>query len=106
MTLQLSKFIFRAKSIVQNFKPETNRKLTVEDRAATVIQKAFRGYLQRKLFLLELNELFLDRDQTRAFELEVASEDDLGRLSKKLKNKHSGKIHRCKILQWVVQIQC
>ena len=54
----------------------------MEDRAATVIQKAFRGYIQRKLFLLELNELFLDRDQTRAIELEVISEDDLGPLSK------------------------
>ena len=56
--------------------------MSVEDRAATVIQKAFRGYLQRKLFLLELNELFLDRDQTRAIELEVISEDDLGQLSR------------------------
>ena len=55
------KFTFRAKSLVQNFQPETNRNLSAEDHAATVIQKAFRGYLQRKLFLLELNELFLDR---------------------------------------------
>ena len=76
------KYTFRAKSLVQNFQPETNRNLSAEDHAATVIQKAFRGYLQRKLFLLELNELFLDRDQSRAIELEVVSEDDLGWLSK------------------------
>ena len=50
--------------------------MTREERAAVTIQKTYRGYVQRKLYLFELNEEFLTSDRARANELEINSDSD------------------------------
>ena len=53
------------------------QKTSLQDRAAITIQKAYRGYVQRKLYLFTLNEDFLLSDRQRAEELEIDDLDDL-----------------------------
>jgi len=46
-----------------------NVNATAEERAAICIQKCWRGYIQRKRYLKELNEAFFDEDERRVEEM-------------------------------------
>ena len=71
-----NKFI-RAITLVSSFTLGNIQKTSLQDRAAITIQKAYRGYVQRKLYLFTLNEDFLLSDRQRAEELESDDLDDL-----------------------------
>ena len=70
--------VFRARTLVSSFTQHNTQELTREERAAVTIQKAYRGYVQRKLYLFDLNEDFLTSDRVRASELELNSDSDDG----------------------------
>ena len=46
-----------------------NVNATAEERAAICIQKFWRGYIQRKRYLKNLNEAFFDEDERRVEEM-------------------------------------
>merc|ERR1712131_138409 len=74
----MEKRLERARTLVSSFTQHNTQELTREERAAVTIQKAYRGYVQRKLYLFDLNEDFLTSDRVRASELELNSDSDDG----------------------------
>lgn len=46
-----------------------NVNATAEERAAICIQKCWRGYIQRKRYLKQLNEAFFEEDERRVEEM-------------------------------------
>jgi hypothetical protein len=71
-----TKVFVRAITLVSSFAPRNTQNLSRQEHAAVTIQKAYRGYIQRKLYLLGLNEDFLVADQQRAEELAFDDDED------------------------------
>ena len=71
-----TKVFVRAITLVSSFASRNTQNLSRQDRAAITIQKAYRGYIQRKLYLFGLNEDFLIADQQRAEELAHSDDED------------------------------